>query len=206
MTELILTEKPCTRCGEVKPATAFCKDKSKRGGFKSQCKKCYLARCRPSHIVNAASKAWKKANPERYKASTLAWRKANPERVKYTKAAYSKAWSKANPEKVKAAIAAWRKANPETRSIYRQTRRAKLYGNGGKLSKGLAGKLFKLQKGKCPCCKQPLGTDYHLDHIVPIALGGPNIDSNIQLLRQRCNNQKSKKHPVDFMQSRGFLI
>lgn len=46
----------------------------------------------------------------------------------------------------------------------------------------------------------------HLDHIVPVAMGGPNIDENIQLLRQRCNNQKHSKHPVDFMQQRGFLL
>ena len=38
------------------------------------------------------------------------------------------------------------------------------------------------------------------------ALGGLNADSNMQLLRAECNLQKSAKHPVDFMQSRGFLL
>jgi 5-methylcytosine-specific restriction endonuclease McrA len=52
----------------------------------------------------------------------------------------------------------------------------------------------------------PLGDNYHIDHIMPLALGGSNTDDNIQLLRQRCNNQKCAKHPVDFMQSRGFLL
>jgi 5-methylcytosine-specific restriction endonuclease McrA len=53
---------------------------------------------------------------------------------------------------------------------------------------------------------QPLGDNYHLDHITPITLGGSNTDDNMQLLRQRCNNQKYNKHPIDFMQSRGFLL
>jgi 5-methylcytosine-specific restriction endonuclease McrA len=85
---------------------------------------------------------------------------------------------------------------------YRSRKRA----NGGTLSKGLAEKLFKLQQGKCPCCKQPLGRNYHLDHIVPTALGGSNSDDNMQLLRATCNHQKHAKHPIDFMQQRGFLL
>jgi hypothetical protein len=43
----------------------------------------------------------------------------------------------------------------------------------------------RTKKGKCACCSLPLGNNFHLDHILPITLGGPNIDSNIQLLRQR---------------------
>lgn len=131
-----------------------------------------------------------------------AWRCANPERARATTAA----WIAANPEKAKAARLAYRAANPEVVRISNQNRRAKKRANGGKLSKGLAAKLFKLQKGKCPCCAKPLGNNYHMDHIMPLALGGSNTDDNMQLLRQRCNNQKHSKHPVDFMQSRGFLL
>ncbi len=36
--------------------------------------------------------------------------------------------------------------------------------------------------------------------------GGANIDGNIQLLTGLCNRQKHTKHPVDFMQERGFLL
>lgn len=74
------------------------------------------------------------------------------------------------------------------------------------MSSGLAIRLYKLQRGKCACCGLPLGDDYHLDHIMPLALGGTNTDDNIQLLRAKCNMQKSAKHPVDFMQQRGFLL
>ena len=150
----------------------------------------------------ATNASWVAANTQRIKANRIAWRAANPERNKATNAA----WDAANIERRKAKNAAWRAANPEATRIQCQNRRARQRENGGVLSKGLADKLFKLQKGKCACCKQPLGADYHLDHIMPISLGGLNIDSNIQLLRQRCNQQKHAKHPVDFMQSRGFLL
>lgn len=176
--------------------------------------------------------AWYTANLERAKATRAAYQLANAKHLKAKKAEYylanaeqikaisaaryaanpkkcnevNAAWRKANPELKKAIDAAWHKANPEAHRINGQNRRARKRKNGGTLSKGLAEKLFKLQKGKCPCCKQSLGDDYHLDHIVPLALGGSNTDDNIQLLRLVCNLQKNAKHPIDFMQQKGFLL
>ena len=148
--------------------------------------------------VNAQIYAWNAANREKVNARTAAWKLANPEKIK--------TYVEANSEKLKAQSIAWRKANPDAVRIFYQNRRARKLENGGTLSKGLSAKLFKLQKGKCPCCKQALGNDYHLDHIVPMALGGSNTDDNIQLLRATCNHQKHAKHPIDFMQQRGFLL
>lgn len=136
------------------------------------------------------------------KANSVAWRLANTERSRAT----VKAWRAANPEKALAIFTAWREANPEAKRVYEQNRRARKLANGGRLSRGLIGKLLKLQRGKCACCGEPLGKDYHMDHRMPLALGGENIDSNMQLLRATCNLSKSAKHPVEFMQSRGFLL
>jgi len=102
--------------------------------------------------------------------------------------------------------AAWRAANPEKKRLYEINRRARKLSSGGKLSADIEQRLLKLQRGLCPCCKQPLWDDYHIDHIMPLALGGKNEDSNIQLLRAKCNMQKNAKHPINFMQQRGFLI
>lgn len=148
------------------------------------------------------ARRWQKANPEKKKANERAWCKENFEKVK----AWNRAWQKANPIKVNAITARWKRANPEARRIHGQNRRATKRANGGRLSKGLVGRLFKLQRGKCPCCQKTLGNDYHLDHIVPLKLHGLNADDNMQLLRATCNMQKGSKHPVDFMQSKGFLL
>jgi hypothetical protein len=182
--------------------------------------------------VNAASAAWRSANADKVKATKAAYRAAHSDEIKAKRAAYyaankekaksdaaawyrentdkaaacRSAWAKANPSKAGAYKAAWRKANPEAVRVFGQNRKATKRKNGGVLSTGLSSKLFKLQRGKCACCGLPLGKNYHLDHIMPLALGGLHVDTNMQLLRQRCNNQKSAKHPVDFMQSRGFLL
>lgn len=112
-----------------------------------------------------------------------------------------------DPEKERKRCREWFAKNPGKRVIYEQNRRARIRDAGGKLSHGLTERLFKLQRGRCACgCKQPLGDDFHRDHIVPLTLGGTNTDDNIQLLRSQCNNQKYNKHPIEFMQQKGFLL
>lgn len=70
-----------------------------------------------------------------------------------------------------------------------------------KLSTGIFTKLFDMQSGKCNGCQTPLGSirrKIHIDHIMPLARGGRNIDENVQLLCARCNQTKSAKHPEDW--------
>jgi hypothetical protein len=162
-------------------------------------------------------KDWAAKNPEAVKRNNQALYLKKKEQIKEAQVirnalhpekrkAANAAWRAANPEKAKSAKLAWRAANKDKSRIINQNRRAKTLANGGVLSRDIAERLFKLQKGKCACCGEHLGSNYHLDHIIPIALGGSNTDDNIQLLRQRCNNQKRALHPIDFMQSRGFLL
>lgn len=163
------------------------------------------------------SAEWRSRNPEKCKALRARWAKENPEKIyEINKAQREKnpqllsekkaAYREINKEKISDVGRIYRAANQEEIRLLKQNRRALKKAAGGSLSKGLVAKLFKLQKGMCPCCRQPLGDAYHLDHKMPLALGGTNTDDNMQLLRQRCNNQKGAKHPVDFMQSRGFLL
>lgn len=118
----------------------------------------------------------------------------------------TQAWKDANPERRAATKAAWQRANPLKHRAHQHNRRARKKEVGGTLSPDLAQRLYMRQRGKCACCGKRLGDQYEMDHIIPLALGGPNTDDNIQLLRIRCNRQKGAKHPVEFMQSRGRLI
>lgn len=185
----------CNKCGTAdRSASGNCKECAKIS-FNLWASK-NKEKAKASHAARYA------ANREKEKASSAAWKVANKEKNK----AANDAWYAANKETVKIRGAAWKAANPEARSIHKRNRRALKKQAAGKISKGLAEKLFILQKGKCPCCGKSLGENYHMDHIIPLALGGSNYDSNIQLLRKQCNLQKNAKHPLDFMQSRGFLL
>lgn len=168
-------------------------------------------------VAKAATMAWRTKNPERSKAAKSAYYKENHQRIKSDRADWYKKNAKRlnairvarytkNSSAILASNAAWRASHPETNRVNGHNYNARKRENGGKLSKGLAGKLFKLQRGKCACCGEPLGENYHLDHRIPLKRGGLNVDANMQLLRQRCNNQKKDKDPIEFMRSRGFLL
>ncbi|MFA6213509.1 MAG: HNH endonuclease signature motif containing protein [Candidatus Obscuribacterales bacterium] len=163
--------------------------------------------------IDAANAAWTLKNPK-WKANNYA---ANKEKIKIRDAIYyennkekirirSAQWRDKNKEKIKIKSKIYRSANPLALRTLEHSRRAREKNAIGKLSVGITEKLFKLQKGKCACCGKPLGDDYHLDHRMPLALGGSNEDWNMQLLRKRCNLQKKDKHPIKFMQERGFLL
>lgn len=182
------------------------------------CKKCQCetarhknGKCKPCNV--AYNLAWRRKNAKRLvdpndkRTSKEKRRDRNAASYPFEKEkknTASREWYKNNKDRHLALARAWRQANPDAYRIHRQNRKANK--SKSKLSRGLGAKLFNLQRGKCACCGLPLGDNYHLDHIMPLALGGTNTDDNIQLLRQRCNNQKHTKHPIDFMQSRGFLL
>lgn len=203
-----MSVKTCIRCSEVKPVSEYGKNASKRDGLSSYCKTCLRILSAASRVVNrekrnAASAAWRAANPEKVKENYAMWRAKNRD----NEIKRCAKWRAENPEKNKASYTAWAKANPDSNRVKLQNRRVRKRESGGRLSPDLAKRLLKLQRGKCACgCRQPLGDDYHLDHIMPLALGGSNADDNIQLLRAECNLRKSAKHPVNFMQERGFLL
>ena len=61
-------------------------------------------------------------------------------------------------------------------------------------SKNIRHILFHKQDGKCVSCDYPLPIRlFELDHIMPKSKGGPDIDSNLQLLCGWCNRTKGDR-------------
>lgn len=60
-------------------------------------------------------------------------------------------------------------------------------------------RAYERQGHKCPCCvKNGIDTEYAYaemqgDHIIPWSQGGRTVDSNLQMLCQKCNNDKSSQ-------------
>ena len=167
----------CSKCHEQKPIEQFSRDLRRRDGYVSACKSCCAL----------SAKRWYQANKVKALETSSKWRSLNKLRERETAAAY-------------------RKNNAESFRIKNRNRRAAIANVGGRLSKGIEEKLYKLQQGKCTCCGIPLNGKYHLDHILPLALGGSNHDRNVQLLHPLCNLKKRSTHPVEFMQKMGYLL
>lgn len=89
----------------------------------------------------------------------------------------------------------WQKNNPEKCRLRNRHRRAKRLSAEGTHTQAEVELIFQEQGGKCSGCSQPLDDTKHLDHFVPLDLGGSNSQENLQWLCQFCNNSKSAKEP-----------
>ena len=76
-------------------------------------------------------------------------------------------------------------------------RRARKLQQLGIVSPGIERSLLDLQRNRCaaPNCGKELGSTWHLDHVMPLSLGGLHDDANLQILCAPCNLRKGAKHP-----------
>lgn len=154
--------------------------------------------------VNAASRAanataerkaykatWFQAN----KARVLEQRRTNPNSSK-SNVASAKRWAEANPEKAR-----------EYSRMNRRRRRAKAKEAGGTHTAADLADIFASQNGRCVYCRADLRKiARHVDHIMPLALGGSNGPENLQYLCQPCNQSKGAKHPDSFARERDLVL
>ena len=214
--------KYCRKCGSET-------ERYKSGG----CKTCTLRQVAAYHANNKEKISERQAvyranNKEKISEKQAAYRAENKEKISEIKAKHyaenrerfaeyyfenrekilvQKAkYRSDNREKLYEKNAKWRVDNPSKILAIKHNRRARKLTNGGKLSPDIRDRLMALQNGRCAVCRTKIKDKSHLDHVIPIAKGGRNDDENVQLLCPPCNLQKHIKDPIEFMQSRGFLL
>lgn len=142
------------------------------------------------------------ANSETIKRLQRERRAANPEGAR----ARNRGWKADNPDKARAHQKAWRSANPEkSRALDRNKRAHRRAAEGRHTAADIAALLSK-QGGKCGFCSKKLTASYHVDHVQPLAKGGSNWPSNLQILCPPCNLSKHAKDPIIFAQENGRLL
>lgn len=154
-----------------------------------------------------ASSAYREANLEVVREKA----RAHSRKVYESRKPYIEAWLAANAEKVResrrARDATLSEEQRENRRVHVRNRRARKRGNGGKHTADQIRDLLVRQRHKCPFCSANLRRGFHADHIMPLALGGSNDISNIQLLCPTCNDSKGYSHPIVWAQKkRGRLL
>jgi len=167
------TGKPCTT-GHISERRVSCRS----------CVSCQKEKYQadPQKYIDRAN-AWRESNPGLYQANKGSWYQAN--RVACIQRAAS--WNKANPEKAKMIT----KAN-------RAAKRASKYAAEGRYTWADILHIYTAQSGECKCCGVDTSDLYHVDHIVPLNLGGTNMPDNLQILCPTCNMQKGSKTMGEF--------
>lgn len=119
---------------------------------------------------------------------------------RYKEAAREKSakWYEDNRADRIAKAGAYQKENLErTRERNRKSAARRVSANGGHTKAELSGLLLS-QGCKCACCGYDLSSGKHIDHIMPLILGGTNDIENMQWLCQVCNSIKADRHPDEW--------
>ncbi|WP_261531239.1 HNH endonuclease [Burkholderia multivorans] len=151
---------------------------------------------------NAYHREWMKRNPEKNRANVARWKRANPDKV----SALSAAYHARNAERLNARRRAYRKNNPHVGAASSRRRRAKLRGAEGSDTAAEILALAQKQNYRCACCGVSIRRGYHADHITPLAKGGSDWITNIQLLCAKCNKRKAAKDPLAWAAENGLLL
>lgn len=162
-------------------------------------------RARNPERVRAASLSRYYARYDEYRAYRM-YRYRESKEVRDAKLEYGRAYREGNPEKMRAFRKRWRIANLDVVSALSRQRRGRQRGNGGAHTAKQIADLLVKQKRKCVNCLCSIEKKYHVDHIVPVARGGSNDISNIQLLCPTCNHRKSAKDPFAWAREHGRLL
>lgn len=147
-------------------------------------------------------KKYKEKNRERIAARMKEWKKKNKLRHRQL----NKISRERNIEKARERSKTYIKNNPHIQRVCGQNRRAREKKAEGKFTKKDIELLGFIQKWKCNNCKKDIKEKYHVDHIMPIVLGGSNWPSNLQLLCVKCNRTKHAKDPYEWARENGRLL
>ena len=173
--------KACYKCGDVKPLDCFSKSMSRRDGLQTKCKVC--------------TKAYREANKEAIAEYNKTYREANKE----AKTEYNKTYREANKEAITEKKKDYYQANKEAIAEY-----SKDYYQANKeyFSERFA-KREALKKSNTPefilncevdkkrrvdtyqlrsLMTKVTGIEHHVDHMWPIADGGPHWSGNLQVI------------------------
>ncbi len=161
-------------------------------------------------IVYKKNEEWRQANPEKTRQYAIESRKNNPQkhrdnvkrfRDKNKELVYKrvKEWKDKNKELVLKYTREWKRRNPERVSISELPGRVRRRGNTNRETINEFMIETPMWHGGyyCEKCGRELNFSekriLHIDHVIPLVLGGNGNKENLQLLCQKCNLTKGMK-------------
>lgn len=200
--------KACSKCGVVRPLGEFRRSAGAPDGRRSDCKPCSRAvdmAYRASHpeAIRERKSSYRQKNvgalreagreyQRRYLLlhpdSNRRWREANPQ--------YHREWCGANPQYHREYHREWRARNPQRCVQHCHLRRARLKGTTGNQPVARA-EIWTRDGGRCHVCGKACNVkSWHLDHLIPISLGGPHAPWNVAVAHPRCNLSRGNRGPA----------
>ena len=151
----------------------------------------------------AAKDRWYKRHHAQAMAERVRYQKEHPQRTKEIQArsrakwqekhqAACRLWRKENLEQARQGVKRWEQENPDAVKANRrkQSHTHKARKRGAFVEAVDPCWVFDRDEGICGICDEPVKGDFHIDHIIPLALGGEHSYTNVQLAHPLCNMRK----------------
>lgn len=211
--------KRCSRCGELKPFSAFNRNRTNPDGLQRWCCDCRQAQARAAYQRDRETHLQKNAqyrerNREALRVRSRNWLKNHPEQIKthqrksktVRKSAidqYNAAYRATHRDQHKQTNLAWYQRNKERYRDYVHRRRACILSARADTISAWA--VFRRNDWICQICGQPVSPkEKHpsplsptIDHVIPLSRGGTHTWDNVQLAHLNCNKQKFIKFPKE---------
>lgn len=151
--------------------------------------------CCIQHKKNAGSKRFRERNPGYYKRYTncprqVEWKAKNAGRIRAYAREQQRQYRLDHPDHARD----WFAANPEKHRLHQANRRARKLSNPGSLQVSERDwlRMVDIYQGRCAHCGvRP--EQLHMDHVIPLKLGGRHAIGNIVPACQPCNSWKSAR-------------
>jgi 5-methylcytosine-specific restriction endonuclease McrA len=156
--------------------------------------------------ILASVKAYQAKNSQKISEK----KKESHENNKLSVNAKSREYYSKNKERICEQKKIYRSENSELVINHNRNARARKRGAEGRHTAAAILAIFEAQRGVCANCQARLfksgANKYHVDHIMPLALGGSNWPGNLQCLCKACNLSKNAKDPIEWAQENGRLL
>lgn len=124
---------------------------------------------------SAYARQWYHKNTERWNERNRAWLAANPDKAERKRKRDRERlaqWDKEHPDRERDKCA-WRRAKTCMAATIERVKRADIWRRDG---------------GRCHICGKPCDpNNWHLDHLIPLSIGGTHEPKNVAVSHPRCN-------------------
>ena len=159
-------------------------DKAKRAANRATCKAWYQANKEEKAAYN---KAYNETHKEEKSVNCKAWYQANREE----KGAYNKAYSETHKEEISVQNKVYYETHKEESNARCVKRKAlKIQAILPTTDDELMKNLYKLRK----FMTEEYGEQYHVDHIIPLSIGGAHHQDNMRVITAKENLEKKDKY------------
>lgn len=201
--------KACSKCGEVKPFSGFNKCKGMRDGYRSECKECRKEyRKETSDRIKEYNREYRKENADRIKEYNKEYRKENADRARERNRKYykensdrfkecKKEYYKENADRIRERHRKYYKENKSAYVEHGSKRRAAKINRTPLWLTDDCQKTIRLYYDTRQSLTEATGTEYHVDHIIPLQgnnVSGLHVPQNLQIIKAERNISKGNRY------------